>query len=265
MESLNGIQLGNGIFFRDIEIKKGFLEESKKWPSSLVKGDVDNAFINNWIEDKTGLRDVFKSQSWKVSLVNTIFFDKKWEHKLDQELVQFTSFDGVERKVGGMADERMVKYGKHDNFDFIELDYIGGEYHMVFVRPGTGYETVDLDFITQSGKHQKVDIKIPVFKIDSNHNIKHMISCSADKSCAQFDKISKEKLFVEDASQVAKIEVTESGTKAVAATVVSMVIESAVLPDPPDQVFHITKPFEFYLIHKESNLFLFAGRVNKLK
>ena len=79
---------------------------------------------------------------------------------------------------------------------------------------------------------------------------------------AQLSKMlaEEDRLFVSDAIQKAKIKVTEEGTEAAAATMLSMVA-CAMMPSEEPESVYFERSFPYFMIDTQTNAALFIGKV----
>lgn len=102
-----------------------------------------------------------------------------------------------------------------------------------------------------------IDIKIPRFKIESEHDLISIISANSEGEMPLIcDKIGSRELEITDFIQKVVIDVNEKGTKAAALTCELMAESAWVHP-----VFKANRPFAFHIAKFVDNnvVFLFSG------
>ncbi|XP_072440619.1 probable serpin E3 isoform X3 [Chiloscyllium punctatum] len=163
-----------------------------------------------------------------------------------------------------------VKTGSNQRLKVIELTYLEHAVSMLIVIPSERENPISsvesqitahtLSAWTNSMRRMKMEVFLPKFKVQSKFNLKTVLTTLGitdifDPTKADFSGISEqEKLFVSEAIHEAKIEVTEDGTKAAAATAVVLLKRSRAL------AFKADRPF-FFLLRQTTGRILFMGRV----
>ncbi|XP_048397067.1 probable serpin E3 isoform X2 [Stegostoma tigrinum] len=163
-----------------------------------------------------------------------------------------------------------VKTKSNQRFKAIELNYLEHAVSMLIVIPSEREKLISsveshitaltLSAWTNSMRRMKMEVFLPKFKVQSKFNLKTLLTTLGitdlfNPSKADFSGISEqEKLFVSEAIHEAKIEVTEDGTEAAAATAVVLLKRSRAL------AFKADRPFFFLLRHTTGRI-LFMGRV----
>ena len=108
-----------------------------------------------------------------------------------------------------------------------------------------------------------VRVTIPKFRAEARFSLREVLSRMGMQSAfrdADFAGIDDRRdLAVADVVHKAFVDLTEEGTEAAAATGISAVLVSTVLPDKP-VVFRADHPFVFLIRDTRSGVILFAGR-----
>ncbi|MFT0787735.1 serpin family protein [Synechococcus sp. H55.10] len=111
-------------------------------------------------------------------------------------------------------------------------------------------------------------LQMPRFKIEAKYDLKPPLSAlgmgvAFDPDRADFSRIAEvapERLFIQKAIQKAVVEVDEEGTKAAAATGVTIGLTSV----PVDQFNLVAdRPFLFAIVHQPTGAVLFLGVVRQ--
>ncbi|XP_060007952.1 glia-derived nexin isoform X2 [Lagenorhynchus albirostris] len=158
-------------------------------------------------------------------------------------------------------------------YNFIELPYHGESISMLIalptesstplsaIIPHISTKTIDSWMSTMVPK--RVQVILPKFTAVAQTDLKEPLKVLGitdmfDPSKANFAKITRsENLHVSHILQKAKIEVSEDGTKASAATTAILIARSS----PP--WFIVDRPFLFFIRHNPTGAVLFMGQINK--
>ncbi|XP_062258757.1 probable serpin E3 [Platichthys flesus] len=215
----------------------------------------------------------------QMALVNTVAFRGIWQkHFLftNTQNLPFTLSDGSAIKVPMMYQATEVSFGQFRTasdlrYTVLELPYLGRSLSLQLVLPSerkTPLSSLDSQLNTRqlaswdTGlRRTKMDIFLPRFRIQNKFNLRSVlpamgISDAFNPTAADFTGISVEEgLYVSDAFHEVRIEVTEDGTKAAAATAMVLLKRSRA------PVFKADRPFLFLLRQVNTGSVLFMGRV----
>ncbi|XP_055500185.1 probable serpin E3 [Leucoraja erinacea] len=228
-----------------------------KWVGTRSRGEIQNV-ISQPIED---------SSPAQIAVISTMHFKSKWQNPFSLSETQhfkFTKADGSVIKVPMMYQVSEVNYGQiktggNQRFIIVELSYLEHTVSMFIIIPSErkqGLSYVEPHITAQtlstwakSMRRMKMEVFLPRFKVQSKFNLKTVLSTLGitdlfSPTKADFRGISEhEKLFVSEAIHEARIEVTEDGTEAAAATAMVLMKRSRAL------VFKADRPFFFLLRH----------------
>lgn len=238
--------------------------------------------INSWVSDRTEgkIQDLIPrggvGSATRLVLTNAIYFNASWMEPFDQELTEEGSFyllNGEEIQAPMMRHHaaQSFAYGQGENYQVVEIPYVGGQASMVILLPDKGsFEEVsrelDGDYLTQmleSLSPGPVKLTFPQFEFESEislaDTLMEMGMPSAFGEGADFSGMTGTRdLFISDVFHKAYVGVDEEGTEAAAATAVVMT-ESA-LPAEPVQMT-VERPFFFLIRDRQTGSILFLGRV----
>ncbi|XP_051870522.1 probable serpin E3 isoform X6 [Pristis pectinata] len=171
----------------------------------------------------------------------------------------------------GTRSRGQIKTGSNQRFIVVELSYLEHTVSMFIIIPSERKKSISqvephitaqtLSTWTKSMRRMKMEVFLPRFKVKSKFNLKTVLKTLGitdlfSPSKADFRGISEhEKLFVSEAIHEARIEVTEDGTEAAAATAMVLLKRSRAL------VFKADRPFFFLLRHLNTGTIVFMGRV----
>ncbi|GAA6225224.1 serpin E3 [Lates japonicus] len=215
----------------------------------------------------------------QMALVNTVAFRGVWQKQFlftNTQNLPFTLSDGNIIKVPMMYQATEVSFGQFrtasdQRYTVLELPYLGHSLSLQVVLPSerkTPLSSLDSQLTARqlvswnTGlRRTKMDIFLPRFRMQSKFNLKSVlpamgISDAFNPTVADFTGISVEEgLYVSDAFHEVRIEVTEDGTKAAAATAMVLLKRSRA------PVFKADRPFLFLLRQINTGSILFLGRV----
>ncbi|MBO4351478.1 MAG: serpin family protein [Proteobacteria bacterium] len=237
--------------------------------------------INEWVSNVTNkmipnlLKPNDVNSNTQMVLVNAIHFDGEWKYKFQKDKTQKADFsvNATDKiKVDMMNQSTNVNYYENDSFKAIVMPYVGDKFSMLFMLPNEmdklpvmldGLDGSAIAKIITDAENIEVSIALPKFKIESSIDnsidiLKSLGMKLAFTDAADFKQmISNFDVFISKIIHKAVIEVDEEGTRAAAATAVSME-KNGVSMDK--KTFHADHPFAFALIHNDSNGILFAGQ-----
>ena len=121
-----------------------------------------------------------------------------------------------------------------------------------------------LDSIRDSMTRQPLTVQFPKFEFETDYNlIKPLQSLGLDdafdRDNANFQGITDEQVYLEQAAHKAFVNVNEEGTEAAAIT--ALVVRATSGPPEPVAEFVADHPFMFVIQEKETGEILFIGRV----
>ena len=294
------INIANALFIKNNVVVKDDFKKlmSDKYKSQILYDEfVTPDVINDWANKETyGMIPKVMEQisdNFLFGLGNATAIDVEWLSKFkcsSTELEKFNKYDGSKIDVAMMHQyfENVASYYKDDNATYISLPYRAynelGEYD----REGTQLEFIgilpeedvdkyinsfDYDVLKNNLKEMKeaddlfhINLKLPKFKYDYdvegltnlliNLGLKETLSPSPN-----FEKIADYDMSISNVAQKTFIELSESGTKAAAVTLVTF-DANAIAPSKPE-VVEVTfdKPFIYIIKDKNSDELLFFGVV----
>ena len=277
-------------------IRRGFpvLSQFLDWVNCYYRGgfqEVDFSqsqevcrLINEWVNKTTNamIPEIVREDQIRdamLVLANAIYFHGKWSAPFEKEATESRPFylsSGKGIEVPMMEQRAAGWYARVPNLQILEKWYGEGEFSMVILLPDR-YDGLEGLEATLSGKNldawlsmlggkDEIDIQLPKFRIESKPPLKPALIDMGmvdvfDARKADFSGITgKRDLFINEAIHKAVIEVEEEGTRAAAATVLTLYFGAT--PDPrPRLVFHADRPFMFLIRHNPSRTILFLGRV----
>jgi len=240
--------------------------------------------INLWVEKNTNkqIKHLISQQdvneSTRLIMVNAIWFYGEWLKTFDAKNTKpdiFTSVQG-EQKTPFLNQKAKTLYYNDDLISAISLPYKGKKQSMIILLPNKdkslsmlekNFDAYYLENILKDMTEVNTQLCIPKFNaeytIDLKTTLQKMGLKDAFSNQADFSGMSIEnELKIDKILHKARIEVSEEGTEAAAATAVIMVRKTAYIRQT---IFKANHPF-IYLIRDESTgTILFMGRLLQIK
>ncbi|XP_068185842.1 probable serpin E3 [Antennarius striatus] len=215
----------------------------------------------------------------QMALVNTVAFRGVWQKQFlftNTLNLPFVLSDGSAIKVPMMYQATEVSFGQFrtasdQRYTVLELPYSGRSLSLQVVLPSerkTPLSSLESQLTARqlaswaAGlRRTKMDIFLPRFRMQNKFNLRSAlpamgISDAFNPTAAEFSGMSvKESLYVSDVFHEVRIDVTEEGTKAAAATAIVLLKRSR------SPVFKADRPFLFLLRQMNTGSILFMGRV----
>jgi serpin B len=236
--------------------------------------------INEWVEEQTEdkIQDLLPpgsiSSDTRLVLSNAIYFNAAWMYPFEETVTHDDTFyllEGGQVTVPMMAQSERLGYVTGEDYQAVELPYLGGELSMVILLPTEeAFEnwarTVDAEQLTtilDNMVRMQVQLTMPKFTFESGFRLKDALMqlgmSDAFSGAADFGGMTGQRdLFVSDVYHKAFVAVDEEGTEAAAATAVVMELTAA--PTQPVEV-KVDHPFMFLIRDIETGAILFLGHV----
>ena len=256
------------------------------------------AQVNNWINKKTNkkipsfLPNDYDITNVNLMLVNAIYFKGSWLNGFDEktEKRDFKNFDGVKIQVDTMKHLfKDIYYYEDEKIQMISLPYQSTNliYKMVIILPRDNKYSSSYDYLNKENvnftklisklkKVDRVQLYLPKFEFNYNIQLNEVLKKMGmekpfSSEEANFSKISKSKLFIDDILHQSKITVDQNGTVAVAITTFE-IHEFSNNPNEIKELYYMYVNHSFiFLITSDSikdsdynNLITFLGTVNNL-
>lgn len=261
-------------------IEKNFQSEIFQKP--FEKKTVDQ--INEWVDTNTNhmipsiIDELNENQIMEV--INAVSFEAQWEQvytKEDVNEADFTQEDQSTQQIK-MMYQKEHKYIEGDNETGFIKYYADHSFAFVALLPKEGQSMEDyiaklsgekLDALLTQAKDISVETGIPKFKTtDSMQLSKSLedmgIQDAFSSKKADFSNMSEKKekgLFIGNILHKTHIVIDEKGTKAGAATSVSM--EGTSLQESPE--VYLDRPFVYIIVDCKTNTPIFMGSVYHIK
>ncbi len=240
--------------------------------------------INQWVSQNTGGRipeilhygDI--TTQTRIALANAIYLKAGWTHPFDPNVTAnqaFTTAGGASVSVPTMAAEPWLSYAAGSGYRAVELPY-GGDYStlsMLVVVPDdmasfvAGLSSARLGQIDALEQTYDVDLALPRFSANTRVKLGEQLQAMGmtdlfDDNRADLSGITTaEPLVISEVIHQANIDVVEEGTTAAAATVATGRATAGPV-GPPHVVFHVDRPFLYFIRERTSGAVLFMGRIS---
>lgn len=237
------------------------------------KGDKITDEVNKWVNDSTNGQIPKLSDDltkYKLILANALYLRAPWVDEFEKYQ---TLKDDFQTLNGGKVKKEFMN--QVDKFRYYEED--GGKLVILPLKYGVNAafvlgEIKDIDKAIASAETWDVDVKLPKMDISSEFGSDTMIeylnsrgAVTAFTDAADFSKMSKDGVKIDEIIQKTKIKTDEEGLEAAAVTAI-MMVESAAMPteEPEIKEFHATEPFKFIVyteLENAENEILFYGQM----
>ncbi|MDR1938192.1 MAG: serpin family protein [Tannerellaceae bacterium] len=286
LESANSIWIKDGFPVLD-----SFKETNRTYYAAEVRNEDFNnpataGLINDWCAENTHDRipDIIDkiSPDAIMYLLNALYFKGVWTIQFDKQATAdetFSNLDGTTPLLPTMNLKQTFYHAEGETFDLLDLPYGNEAFSMVILLPKEG---VSLSSVIDALDAQswdaslarmytkEVELKLPRFKIECerilNQDLKDMGMISMfNAGMADFSLIRPGGgLSVSLVKQKTFAEVNEEGTEAAAVTVIEMVFTS-IGEDAPPALFHVNRPFLYFIKEKSTGAILFTGVTKNLQ
>jgi serine protease inhibitor len=209
-------------------------------------------------------------------LANVVYFSGAWEAAFEAARTAkapFTRVDGSKRDVAMMDATMPLEFAEFDNLRAVWLPYDGREVAMFIVAPGDqqGPATVAAalkrkslgDLVADAQKTQRitaVQVRLPRFRVESKLDVTDVLSRlglgPAFTGRPNYNAINKTGSGPLQVTHRAVLEVSESGTKAAAATAITGDRSLAAKPS-----LFADRPFAVAIVHRPTGAILFSGYI----
>uniref|UniRef100_A0A8D2ARU2 Serpin family E member 3 n=1 Tax=Sciurus vulgaris TaxID=55149 RepID=A0A8D2ARU2_SCIVU len=221
-----------------------------------------------------------RAASAQLALVSTMTFQSTWRRRFsstNSQALPFTCALGRVFQVPMMHQMTEVNYGQFQDsvghqVGVLELPYLGSTASLFLVLPrdrGAPLGHIEphltarvIHFWTTRLRRTRMDVFLPRFRIQNQFDLKSILSSWGvtdlfDPLKANLKGISgQDGIYVSEAIHKAKLEVSEEGTKASAATALLLLKRSRI------PVFKADRPFIFFLREPSTGFVFSIGRVS---
>ena len=240
--------------------------------------------INEWVSKKTD-KQIVKiiepeaiSKLTRLIIVNAINFYGEWFYEFNTKNTDTKIFYSTkgEEKTKFMHQSKEFLFYNDDMISAIQLPYKGKKQSMIIILPTKEHnineveKTFDNYYLTNiiaDMQKARVNLSLPKFNIESSAELKKTfqkmgITDAFSKNADFTGMTNKNDLKIDKIIHKAKIEVSEKGTKASAATAVVMIRKTAYVPRA---IFNANHPFIYLIRDNTTGTILFMGKLSTMK
>ena len=219
--------------------------------------------------------------STPLVLANAVYFKASWMKTFDKRNTQqqpFHALGGKTARVSFMHQTSRYEISNQADCQILSLPYQRDDLSMIIVLPKL---TQGLGAIERTISSEKVEtwlkaahvvmvnVEIPRFKLEDEIELNKQAAARLGMPLpfsrkADFSDMATNPMNIDVALHKAFIEVTEEGTEATAATVITVMKGAISQPEPPLVLFRADHPFLFMIRDNRTNAILFVGRVTQL-
>lgn len=288
-DDLYDLQIANALWIKDgYKIKQDYIDIARMHYSSTVENvdfatDDGIAKINGWVQEKTnekienilgpGSTDEFT----RMVITNAVYFKGKWGLQFNPDRTTDQPFwtDKENSVTVPMMSQSvdMYNYVETKDLQSLELNYLGGDISMILLLPNeiggiqSLEQTIDsnmLNSIKDSMIREPVTVKMPKFEFETEYDLVSPLKSlgihdAFDERKADFEGMTDEQVYIDQATHKAFVNVNEEGTEAAAIT--ALVIRPTSGPPDPKHEFIADHPFMFVIQEKNTNEILFIGKL----
>ena len=247
-------------------------------------GEADQALADWTAEQTRGLigsdgKVLETTPDTLMVLASTLYAMGRWVNEFQPENNTddvFTAADGTEQMAEFMHRTEDANFIRREGYQAAALNSTAGQ--VVFVLPDEGVAPRDLladpdflgslDVYGEDGIYGEVQWSLPKFDVSSDLDLKSTltglgITSVLDPEASDFSPLtSTEPVWLDQAKQIARVQVDEQGFQAAAVTLLAMAGGGAPEDDPRICVMDLDRPFLFVI--RSGDAVLFAGVVDSL-
>ncbi len=283
------LQIANALWVNeDSTIKQDYLDTATTYYDSTVDNvdfvtDDGVNKINRWTSEKTQgkIKDVLAPDSTdeltRMVITNAIYFKGKWGQQFNpgntSDKLFWLDKDKSVTVPMMKSPADMFNYYETKDLQAIQMYYVGGDISMIVLLPKdkNGLDSLEdslnmqkLDSIRDMMTREPLTIQMPKFEFETEYNLVDSlynlgIHDAFDENIADFQGMTDEQVYLEQAIHKAFVNVNEEGTEAAAIT--ALVIRATSGPPEPRHEFIADHPFVFIIQENNTGEILFIGRL----
>ena len=277
------VSIANSIWVNEkLDVKQEFIDTNKEFFNALVTTAPFNNetlhAINNWCSDntkgkiKSAINEIKEND--RMYLINALYFKGGWKDEFSKAMTKeapFTREDGSIVKVPMMNQTIKTQYYEDDILQIL-VKHFDDTYKMLLVLPAKGITTeeaaahlsANYGKILSEMSTYKIILSMPKFQSNFGTSLKNPLKkmgmTRAFGTDAQFDGISREPLYIDDAFQKTFIKVDETGAEAAALTVMRTGLLAS-NQKPEERTVKLDRPFIYLITNYQPEKILFIGKV----
>lgn len=280
-----GVQGANAAFARpDAQIRAEYIAALEEiFGAAQFEMDEDAmAAINDWVAEQTnGLIENFLSEApdpnADLILLNALAMDAEWALPFAPERTEEADFHAAngDVSVDMMRAEEDYLYIERDGAQLVCLPYADGKLEMWVALPSadggmdmaallSALSTDGLSALTAGAELTRVDLRLPKLDVSAGESLGEAL-CALGlelpfSDAAEFPGVSEDPMKISEVIQKVRVQIDEAGTRAAAATAVTLAKMSMVMPEDVVEMA-VDRPFAFAVADSETGAVCFAGVV----
>jgi serpin B len=261
------------------KLSPSFIQSSKNKLNAESFPSIEVQKINTWVEKQTQgkVKDLIKTLQLDTLTVfiNAFYLKAPWEKPFEksQNLIgPFQSSPNLASQVIYLSATQTQSYFEDESSKWTALPYQGGTLQMLLALPKKKLDlraiedklsTSYLDQVQKGFKPERVDLKLPKFKIEATLSLVKILQNMGYSELFQrgdFSRMSLNPIQISEILQATYLKVDENGTEAAAATAVAL--ETTSMPSlTSPKTFYANEPFLFFIQNTKTKKIYFIGRV----
>ena len=275
----------NGLFVdKNVPTGDAYLQTLAKhygagvYPVDFSDEPVTSPAIDAWVDKSTGGRikkaPAGYDRNNTFSLLNTEYFAGAWKTPFSANATsdsQFTKADGAKVNVPMMHTLQDLAYTEGTGWQAVDLPF-GEGFVMRLILPETGTDTAKgfapgqlarIAETLEAAAPESVQLSLPSWDHESSFDLRKVLGAlglgKTLTTTRDFDPI-QHGMRITQAAQAANITVAEKGTIAAAVTQINAEAVSGKVADPA-RILEFNRPFQYQIVHVETGLPLFMGKI----
>ena len=287
LQTSEELQSANSLWIREgLPVERNFLQTNADYyNASVYRANFDQKTvddINAWVKKHTKERiDKIVNEippEAMLYLINALSFDAKWADPYEDTQViddDFTAANGEVQTVEMLrsSERRYLETAQATGF---MKAYEGNRYYYFALLPKEdvsmqacleGLDGETLSALLREPQFEEVITRMPKLKLEYaqslNETLQAMGITEAFSETADFSAMSEKSLKIDSVQQKVYFELDEQGTKAAAATSVTVEVGCSLMENEPKYVY-LTRPHIMGIYDSENQCILFLGIINSV-
>ena len=266
------------------KLKEDFRSQAVGNYQAWISNDLNVKSVNDWCSTQTrGMIPQMVDEidpNTLLTALNAVYFESQWSDTFDANgtrLKDFTLADGTSVKLPLMHQKHLFCYGEGKDFAMLTMPYTDG-CSMVVLLPDedssldrllSSISYDDVDKVWKKSTTCRVDVLFPRFETEVEQPLIPVmqqlgVRSMFDARRADYSRLAYVErgvpVYVSEMKQKARIEVSETGTKAAAVTEQSFLVGATGRPPQfRNCTFHATRPFLYMIKDNFTGAILFMG------
>lgn len=266
------------------KLKEDFRSQAVENYRACISNDLNVRSVNDWCASQTrGMIPQMVDEidpNTLLTALNAVYFESQWSDVFDAggtRLKDFTLADGTSVKLPLMHQKNLFLYGEGDGYSMLTLPYTDG-CSMVVLLPDknssldrllSSISYDDFNKVWKKSTTCRVDVLLPRFETEVEQPLIPVmqqlgVRSMFDARRADYSRLAYVErgvpVYVSEMKQKARIEVSETGTKAAAVTEQSFLVGATRRPPQfRNCTFHVTRPFLYMIKDNFTGAILFMG------